>query len=91
MAYIEIINEESATGTLKDDYAYLSSSYSRLFGHEILAPNVYRSSNLIPAYFRFGVMEFRSISQDGTTARTAGNLPGILTNYAVSQHASCFY
>ena len=91
MAYIEIINEDTATGTVKDDYAYLSSSYSRLFGHEILAPNVYRASSLIPAYFRFGVGEFRSITKDGTTSRSEGAFPEILVNFAVSQHASCFY
>ena len=76
---------------MKDDYAYLSSSYSGLFGHEILAPNVYRSSSLIPAYFRFGVKEFQSVTKDGTTSRTEGAFPAILANFAVSQHASCFY
>ena len=93
MAYIEIINEDTATGTLKDDYAYLSSSYSRLFGHDILAPNVYRSSSLIPAYFRFGVGEFRSITQDGATSRTyslsARNpLPGSYLSYHNSLYFS---
>ncbi len=91
MAYIEIINEDAATGTLKEDYDYLATTYSRLFGHDILAPNVYRSSSLVPEYFRFGVREFRSISKDGTTVRAEGAFPGFLATFAVSQHASCFY
>jgi hypothetical protein len=91
MAHIEIIHEDEATGQLAQDYAFISSSYSNGFGGNMPAPQVYRSSSLLPEYFRFGAVQNRVLTNDGAHDRPPGVLPGILINYAVSFHASCFY
>jgi hypothetical protein len=52
---------------------------------------VYRSSSLVPAYFRFGAVQNRVLTNDGTHDRPMGAIPGIMINFAVSLHSACFY
>ena len=91
VAYIEIIHEEAATPELKDDYEFISSSYSKMARIKVPTPQVYRPSSLIPAYFNFGAVQNRVLTNDGVHDRPAGPLPSILVNFAVSLHSSCFY
>jgi hypothetical protein len=91
MSFIQIVNEDGAADTVKDDYAFISSSYSQMAGIEVPTPQVYRSSSLIPAYFRFGAVQNRALTNDGAHDRPVGSLAGILINFSVSQHSSCYY
>ena len=91
MPHIQIVNEAAATDTVKDDYAFISSSYSHMAGTEVPAPQVYRSSSLVPAYFRFGAVQNRVLTNDGAHDRPIGALAGIMINFAVSQSSTCFY
>lgn len=91
MAYIEIIHEDEATGPLKADYEFISDSYSHAFGSRVPTPQVYRPSSLIPAYFNFGAVQNRVLTNDGSHDRPPGKLPGILVNFAISLYSSCFY
>jgi hypothetical protein len=91
MAYINIIHEDSATPELIDDYQFISSSYSKMAGVNVPTPQVYRPSSLIPAYFNFGAVQNRVLTNDGAHDRPTGQLPGILVNFAVSLYSSCFY
>ncbi len=91
MAYIEIINETAATPELRDDYEFISGSYSKMAGMQVPTPQVYRSSSLIPRYFNFGAVQNRVLTNDGAHDRPSGPLPGILVNFAVSLYSSCFY
>ncbi len=95
MAYVRIVDESEATGTLAEDYAYLSDSYSRMLGMRIPTPQVYRPHSLIPRYFRLGAVQNRVLTNDGrhdlrqVTEPVA--VPNILVNFAVALHSSCFY
>ena len=91
MAYIEIIHEQAATPELKDDYAFISDSYSAMAGTRVPTPQVYRPSSLVPAYFNFGAVQNRVLTNNGSHDRSTGSLPGILVNFAVSLYSSCFY
>jgi hypothetical protein len=91
VAHIAIINEEQASGQVAEDYEFISASYTQGFGAHMPTPQVYRSSSLVPAYFRFGAVQNRVLTNDGAHDRPMGALPGILINFAVSLHASCFY
>ena len=91
MAYIGFVNEEDATGQLAEDYAYLKSSYSKLFGSEIPTPNVYRTASPIDSYFRLGALQNRVLTKDGQHPQEEGPLPRILVNFGVAIYSSCFY
>lgn len=91
MAYVRLVNEQEATGTVAEDYAFLSKSYSRLLQTEIATPQVYRTSSVVPAYFRFGALQNRVLTNDGNHSPEEGPVPRILVNFAVSLHSSCFY
>lgn len=91
MAYIQIIHEDETAPELKNDYAFISGSYSKMAGMKVPTPQVYRSSSLIPAYFNFGAVQNRVLTNDGAHDRPTGPVPGILVNFAVSLHSSCFY
>jgi hypothetical protein len=91
MSHIQIVDEAAATDTVKDDYAFISSSYSHMAGTEVPTPQVYRSSSLVPAYFRFGAVQNRVLTNDGAHDRPMDPLPGILINFVVSQHSTCYY
>ena len=91
MAYLKIVHEDAATGTLKADYDFISGSYSHAFGSKVPTPQVYRPSSLIPAYFNFGAVQNRVLTNDGAHDRAAGAVPAILVNFAVSLYSACFY
>jgi len=91
MAYIRIVNEDEAQGSVAEDYAFLSDSYSRLTGVRVPAPQVYRTHSLVPEYFRLGAVQNRVLTGDGRHDLDAGSLPPILVNFAVALHSSCYY
>lgn len=91
MAHVAIIDEEQATGQVAEDYAFISGSYTHGFGAHMPTPQVYRPSSLVPAYFHFGAVQNRVLTNDGAHDRPLGALPGILINFAVSLHSRCFY
>ncbi len=92
MAHIRLVNEDEATGTVAEDYAFLSGSYSKLFGMKIPTPQVYRTASPVPAYFRFGAVQNRVATQDGAHDRGQDEaLPSILVNFAVALHSACYY
>jgi hypothetical protein len=91
MAYIEIVLEDATGPELKENYEFISGSYSKMAGSKVPTPQVYRSSSLIPAYFNFGAMQNRVLTNDGAHDRPSGSLPGIMVNFAVSLYSSCFY
>lgn len=91
MPYIQFVNEGEATGTVAEDYQYLSDSYSRLVGSTMATPQVYRTSSLVDSYFRFGALQNRVLTHDGQHAEEEGPLPRILVNFGVALYSSCFY
>ena len=91
MAFIELVEESEATGTLAEDYRYLSDSYSRLIGRDTPTPAVYRPHSLIPPYFRLGAVQNRVLTGDGTHEERREGFPTLLVNFAVALHSSCFY
>ncbi len=90
MTFVRTVDEHEATGTLAEDYAYLARSYGSLFGFE-KAPNVYRTSSLVPPYFRFGTLQNRILTNDGTSPVEGGPIPRMLVNFGVSAFSACFY
>ena len=91
MAYVRIVNEDEAQGSVAEDYQYLSDSYSKMIGHPVPAPQVYRPHSLVPEYFRFGALQNRVLTHDGQHDLGDGLLPPILVNFAVALHSSCYY
>lgn len=91
MAHIKIIAEDEAVGTVAEDYAFLSESYSKLSGREFPTPQVYRPASLIPTYFRFGALQNRVLTAGGAHPAEDWPIQKILVNFAVSLHSSCFY
>lgn len=91
MAHIRIVDEKQARGDVADDYAFLSDSYSRMLGQGTPAPQVYRTNSIVPAYFRFGAIQNRALTNDGRHDAEEGPVPGILMMFAISMYSSCFY
>ncbi len=91
MAHIRIVDESQACGTLAEDYAFLSSSYSKILGDGTPTPQVYRTSSIVPEYFRFGAVQNRVLTRDGTHGAEEGPVPSILVMFAISMYSSCFY
>jgi len=91
MAFIRIVNEDEATGTVAEDYQFLSSSYSAMVGPNTPTPQVYRTHSLVPEFFRFGAVQNRVLTNNGQHGPDTGPLPSILVNFAVSLHSSCYY
>ncbi len=91
MPYIRTVDESEARGDVAADYAYISRSYSKLLGRETPAPQVYRTSSLVPAYFRFGAIQNRVLTGDGEHDVPEGPVPGILVMFAIAMYSSCFY
>jgi len=91
MAHIRIVDEAQARGSVAEDYAFLSASYSKILGEGTPAPQVYRASSLLPDYFRFGALQNRVLTGDGRHDREDGPVPGILVMFAIAMHSSCFY
>jgi hypothetical protein len=91
MAHIRIVDEKQARGDVADDYAFLSESYSKMLGQGTPAPQVYRTNSIVPAYFRFGAIQNRALTNDGRHDAEEGPVPGILMMFAISMYSSCFY
>ena len=91
MAYIRIISQEQATGTLAEDYHYLSNAYAKLLGRGPVTPQVYTTSSVLPAYFRYGALQNRVLNGDGEHLNEGGPLPRTLVNFAVAVYSACFY
>ena len=91
MAYIHRIIEQEATGTLKEDYAFISSSYSHASGRKVPTPQVYTTSSIVPAYFHFGAVQNQVLTNYGKHDRSPGAIPNILVNFALSFYSACFY
>ena len=84
MAFIRIVDENLAKGDVADDYAFLSSSYSGILGEGTPTPQVYRTNSIVPAYFRFGSVQNRVLTNDGHHDGEEGPVPGILVMFAIS-------
>ena len=91
MAFVEIVNEAAASGTVAEDYTFLSASYSHALGTEMPTPQVYRTNSLVPAYFRFGAVQNRVLTNDGAHDHAPGPVPEIMVMFAVSKYSACFY
>jgi len=93
LAYVKIVNEEEAAGTLAEDYAFISGSYSRLLGSETPTPQVYRTNSVVPAYFRFGAVQNRVLTNNGEHGHAPGleQVPEIMVMFAISKYSACFY
>ena len=91
MAYIRVVDEGEASGTLAEDYAFIAQSYSRILGDGTPAPQVYRTSSIVPAYFRFGAVQNRALTHDGAHDRPQGPVPEILVMFGISMYSACFY
>lgn len=91
MAYIHRIHENEATGDLKKNFHFISGSYSHATQKRVPTPQVYTTSTIIPAYFNFGAVQNRVLTNDGKHDLAQGVLPSILVNFAVSFYSSCFY
>jgi len=91
MSFIRIVNEKDASATLRQAYDSISKLYSAIYGQPVPVPQVYRSTSLLEDYFRYCVVHVDCTSLSGTNSRLAGDVPGQLVAFAVSQHSSCFY
>jgi hypothetical protein len=91
MAHIRIVNETQASGSVAEDYAFLSASYSKMLGPDTPTPQVYRTNSILPEYFRFGAMQNRVLTNDGRHDDAGGPVPSILVMFAISFYSSCFY
>ncbi len=91
MAHIRIVSEQEATGRLKEDYDFIAGSYSHGRGQKVATPQVYTTSSIVPAYFNFGAVQNRVLTNDGTHDRAPGPVPSILLNFAVSLYSTCYY
>ncbi len=91
MAHIVRIDEQDAEGSLKEDFAYISGSYSNAMGSKVPTPQVYTTSTIVPAYFHFGAVQNRVLTNNGKHDKPSGKIPNILVNFALSFYSSCFY
>ncbi len=91
MPHIRIVNEDAATGTVAEDYDFISSSYSKMLGAGTPTPQVYRTNSVVPEYFRFGAVQNRVPTNDGRHDRDDGPIPGILVMFGISMYSACFY
>jgi hypothetical protein len=91
MAHIRIVDESEARGSVAEDYAFLSSSYSHVLGAGTPTPQVYRTSSIVPAYFHFGAVQNRVLTGDGRHDVAEGPVPSILVMFAISMYSACFY
>jgi hypothetical protein len=91
MAHIRIVNEDEAAGTVAEDYEFISNSYTKGYGIDMPTPQVYRTNTIVPAYFRYGAVQNRVLTNDGKHNRAPGPVPEILVMFGVSNASSCFY
>ncbi len=91
MAHIRIVNEAEASGSVAEDYEFISGSYSAMLGSGTPTPQVYRTNSIVPAYFRFGAMQNRVLTNDGAHSRQQGPVPEMLVMFGISYYSACFY
>jgi hypothetical protein len=93
LAYIRVVDEAQARDNVAADYAFISSSYSKILGPgtPTPTPQVYRTSSIVPAYFGFGAVQNRVLTNDGLHDVPEGPVPGILVMFAISMYSCCFY
>lgn len=91
MAHVRIVDESDASGSVAEDYAFLSASYSKLLGARTPTPQVYRTNSIVPEYFRFGAVQNRVLTNDGHHGGESGPVPSILPMFAIAYYSSCFY
>ncbi len=91
MAHIRIVDEPQAAGSVAEDYAFISRSYSKILGEGTPTPQVYRTNSIIPEYFRFGAVQNRVLTNDGQHDGAEGPVPPILLMFAISMYSACFY
>jgi hypothetical protein len=103
MAYVAMVDEAVATGRLAEDYRRIPDSYGRLIPefspdhpNQRPTPQVYRVGSLVEPYFHMAMLQNRvvmdrSFSEDGSFLPEQGPVPGVLVNFALSMHSSCFY
>ena len=91
MPHIRIVDEAQASGSVAEDYAFLSQSYSKILGPDTPTPQVYRTNSIVPEYFRFGAVQNRVLTGDGSHQDAEGPVPSILVMFAISFYSSCFY
>ena len=91
MAHIRIVHEAEASGSVAEDYDFLSRSYSKILGEGTPTPQVYRTSSIVPDYFRFGAVQNRVLTHDGRHDHAEGPVPSILVMFAISMYSACFY
>ena len=91
MAYIRRIDEQTATGPVKPDFEFISGSYSKMITTRVPTPQVYTTSSILPAYFNYGTLLNRVLTNNGKHDRPQGLIPNILVNFALSFYSSCFY
>lgn len=91
MAFIHRIPEAEATGDLKKDFDFISGSYSHISQRKVSTPQVYTTNTIVPAYFNFGAVQNRVLTNNGKHDLSQGVLPNILVNFAISFYSACFY
>ena len=91
MAHVRIVNEAEARGTVAEDYGFISDSYSKAFGVPVPTPQVYRTNSIVPAYFRFGAVQNRVLTNDGQHDHGEGPAPEILVMFGISMYSACYY
>jgi hypothetical protein len=91
MPHVRIVHEDEATGTVAEDYAFISGSYSKMIGDGTPTPQVYRTNSIVPPYFRFGAVQNRVLTNDGLHDRPQSPLPEILVMFGISMYSACYY
>lgn len=91
MAFIHRISESEAIGDLKENFNFIAGSYSHATQRKVPTPQVYTTNTIVPAYFNFGAVQNRVLTNDGKHDLAQGVLPNILVNFAVSFYSACFY
>jgi hypothetical protein len=91
MAHVRIVDESRASGTVAEDYSFLSASYSKMLGSGTPTPQVYRTNSIVPEYFRFGAVQNRALTHDGQHDDNEGIVPPMLVMFAISMYSACFY
>ena len=91
MTHVRVVDEAAATGTVAEDYQYLSEAYGRLWNTDPITPRVYTTSSILPTYFRYGALVNRVWTNDGQSLIEGGPLPRPLVNFAVAFYSACFY
>ncbi len=103
MAFVRMVPQDEASGRLAENFRAIPNSYGRLIPefspdnpNQRPTPQVYRVSSIVEPYFHMAMLQNRvvmdrSFSEDGSFLPEQGPVPGVLVNFALSMHSSCFY